>query len=111
MTPDLRYLTITEAAELLRVSSKTLARWAKADMSMPVLRIGAVTRFPQERLLTWLRSKEQGLGKPRRSREPLSNAVKPIEDSALRESTVQSCAKPFANACGVAPSGQFTGAS
>jgi excisionase family DNA binding protein len=54
------YLTPKDAADLLRVSVKSVLRWAAADRSMPVLRIGQTVRFPRERLLRWLREREQG---------------------------------------------------
>ena len=82
---DLHYMTIHETAELLRVSTKTLVRWVKADPSLPCLRIGGVVRFPQERLLVWLRSKEQGVGKAKRTNKPL-----PAErESLARQPLVQ----------------------
>ena len=54
------YLTPSQVADLLQVSTKSVLRWALADASMPVLKIGGTVRFPRERLLTWLRSQEQG---------------------------------------------------
>jgi excisionase family DNA binding protein len=57
---ELSYFTPQEAAALLRVSAKTILRWALADPSMPTLRIGQTVRFPRERLLAWLRAQEQG---------------------------------------------------
>jgi excisionase family DNA binding protein len=60
------YLTAEDVAALLQVSTKTVRRWAAADATMPVLKIGAVTRFPRERLERWLRGREQGPGRPRR---------------------------------------------
>src|SRR5687767_14971692 len=62
LTPD--YLLPEEVAALLRVSPKSVYRWAKEDASMPVLRMGkgkgATVRFPRERLERWLREREQG---------------------------------------------------
>ncbi len=54
------YLTAAQVAELLQVSSKTVYRLVKADASLPTLEIGGVVRFPCERLLRWLRDREQG---------------------------------------------------
>jgi len=54
------YLTAEEVAELLRVSPKTVYRLALKDPSLPCLRVGGVVRFPEERLLRWLRDREQG---------------------------------------------------
>ena len=54
------YLTPKEVADMLRVSSKSVYRWAKDDPSMPMLRLGGTVRFPRERLERWLRDREQG---------------------------------------------------
>lgn len=54
------YLTAAQVADLLQVSPKTVYRLAKADPSLPTLEIGGVVRFPRERLLRWLRAREQG---------------------------------------------------
>jgi len=54
------YLTPKEVADLLRVSEKSIYRWAKDDPSMPMLRLGGTVRFPRERLERWLRDREQG---------------------------------------------------
>jgi excisionase family DNA binding protein len=68
------YLTPAEVAALLRVSKSAVYRLASDDPTMPVLRLGgsgrsdalgreprATLRFPRERLLAWLRSREQGV--------------------------------------------------
>ena len=55
------YLTPDEVAAMLRVSPKSIYRWAKQDATMPVLKIGHVVRFPRERLQAWLEDREQGL--------------------------------------------------
>jgi hypothetical protein len=54
------YLTPGQAATMLQVCEKTLGRWAKADPTLPVLKILGTTRYPRERLLRWLRDREQG---------------------------------------------------
>lgn len=54
------YLTAAQVADLLQVSPKTVYRLAKADASLPTLEIGGVVRFHRERLLRWLRDREQG---------------------------------------------------
>lgn len=59
------FLTVVQVASLLQVSEKSVFRWAGADSSMPVLRIGRTLRFDRERLLRWLRAKTQGFGHPR----------------------------------------------
>jgi excisionase family DNA binding protein len=59
------YLTVPEVARLLRVSVATVYRLVQADPTLPVLRLPGVMRFPRERLLRWLRDREQGQGRPR----------------------------------------------
>src|SRR6266404_4833318 len=54
------YLTATQVADLLQVHPATVYRLASADATMPALRIGGAVRFPRERLLRWLRDREQG---------------------------------------------------
>ncbi len=73
------YLTAVEVAALLQVDSKTVYRWAKQDASFPVLKIGGVVRFPRERLLRWLREREQG--QPRIKKQTLS----PAKPASLQE--------------------------
>jgi excisionase family DNA binding protein len=59
------YLLPAEVAELLRLSTKSIYRLAAEDPTMPVLRIGGSLRFPRERLLHWLRQREQGRAQPK----------------------------------------------
>jgi excisionase family DNA binding protein len=54
------YLTPDQVGELLQVSAKSVYRWAEKDPSMPRLKIAGTVRFPKDRLLSWLRSREQG---------------------------------------------------
>ena len=61
--PTSEYLTAEQVAALLQVSVKSVQRWACTDASMPVLRIGRTVRFPRERLLRWLKTREQGRGR------------------------------------------------
>lgn len=68
------YLTADQVGELLQVSGKSVYRWAAQDPSMPTLRIGATVRFPKDRLLAWLRSREQGQGRPRTRHQVLAPA-------------------------------------
>ena len=68
------YLTADQVGELLQASPKSVYRWAKQDPSMPMLRIGATVRFPRERLLAWLRAREQGQGRPRTRHQVLAPA-------------------------------------
>lgn len=61
------YLTASEVGDLLRLSPKSVFRLAASDPSMPTLRLnGKTIRWPRERLLVWLRQREQGPGRPRR---------------------------------------------
>jgi excisionase family DNA binding protein len=50
------YLTPAEVAKLLKVSPKTVSRWALEDPSMPVTRLGRTVRFEVEALERWLRA-------------------------------------------------------
>ena len=52
------YLTAADVAEMLRVSAKSVYRFAASDPTMPQLRIGGTVRFPADRFLRWLRSRE-----------------------------------------------------
>jgi excisionase family DNA binding protein len=73
------YLTGEQLSKLLQVSVKSISRWASSDPSMPVLRIGRTVRFPRERLLRWLKAREQGPGRAKRLPEPLHLQSEPIE--------------------------------
>ena len=64
------YLTAAQVADLLQVHPATVYRMAASDPSMPVLKLGGVVRFPRERLMVWLRDREQG--RPRMKRQVLS---------------------------------------
>jgi excisionase family DNA binding protein len=59
------YLSVRQVADLLQVAEKTIYGWVKAEPTMPALKLGGTVRFPRERLLAWLRSREQGPGRPR----------------------------------------------
>jgi excisionase family DNA binding protein len=50
------YLTPAEVAEMLKVSPKTVSRWALEDPSMPVTRLGRTVRFELEAFERWLRA-------------------------------------------------------
>jgi len=70
------YLTPADVAELLRISEKTVSRWALEDPSMPVLRRGRVVRFERERLLAWLQRQEpRGSKRSTRSAQALPSAA------------------------------------
>lgn len=83
------YLTGQEVAALLRVSLKSVCRWALADPSMPVLKIGRTVRFPRERLFRWLKTREQGMGRSKQPRELLPSHKEPPES---KEQSVTECA-------------------
>ena len=74
------YLTPGQAAAMLQVCEKTLARWAKADPTLPVLKILGTTRYPRERLLRWLRDREQG-------RQASRNQMRLARDRASTKAT------------------------
>ena len=59
------YLTAADVALMLRVSEKSIYRWAIQDPTMPALKVGGTVRFPAERLAKWLRDREQGAGRQR----------------------------------------------
>jgi len=48
------YLTPKDVAALLKVSSKSILRWAASDPTMPAFRRGRVLRFERGRLEAWL---------------------------------------------------------
>ena len=77
-----RYLTAAQIAELLQVSAKSVYRWATVDPTFPRLKIGGTVRFPRERLLRWLRNREQGLGRPR-IRKAMRSVVEPASNGRV----------------------------
>ena len=77
-----RYLTAVQIAELLQVSAKSIYRWAAGDPTFPRLKIGGTVRFPRERLLRWLRNREQGLGRPR-IRKVMRSLVEPASNGRV----------------------------
>jgi excisionase family DNA binding protein len=70
--PSPVYLTPGQVADLLQLSAKSIYRLAKADPTMPMLKLGGTVRFPRERVLRWLAAREQG--RPRMQRQVLSVA-------------------------------------
>lgn len=76
------YLTAAGVAELLQLSPKTIYRLAAEDATFPVLRIGGTVRFPRERLLRWLRDREQGRPQAMR-RQVLSSPKSASRQEAL----------------------------
>ena len=86
LTPEqlagLFYLTPKQLARLLQVSVKTIYRWVEQEPTMPALRSGAV-RFQKDRILAWLRSREQGPGRRRQSQKQM---LSPADGTAGRNS-------------------------
>jgi len=89
------YLTPADLAHELQVSDKTVYRWAASDPTMPVLRIGGVVRFPRERVLRWLRDREQGIGR-QRSPKPLNCDAQVAVTASVLMPANGSCATPCA---------------
>ena len=103
------YLTPADVSMLLQVSLKSVYRWVSQEPSMPAIWLGrpggprkhgGTLRFPRQRLLFWLRSKEQGQPRPR-FREPLSAAPQlPVNTAIGPESagpSVRSAVRSHAN--------------
>jgi predicted DNA-binding transcriptional regulator AlpA len=52
------YLTAAQVGAMLQLSAKSVYRLARADSTLPQLKLMGTVRFPRERLLRWLRSRE-----------------------------------------------------
>lgn len=87
------YMTGDQLAEMLQVSVKSVSRWASSDPSMPVLRIGRTVRFPRERVLRWLRSREQGMGRSKQSEKLLPSAAQPVDGQGNASVEHAACAR------------------
>ncbi len=75
-TQEQVYWTREEVASLLRVEVRSLDRWRKKDPTLPALKIGGkagTVLFHRERLMAWLRSREQGRGRAKRSSKLLTH--------------------------------------
>jgi excisionase family DNA binding protein len=83
------YLTAEQVANLLQASPKTVYRIAKADSTMPMLKLGGLVRFPRARLDRWLRDREQG-------RPPMRRQVRSIAESRSSAARSGPCADPCA---------------
>jgi len=68
------YLTAAQIAELLQVSEKSVYRWAAGDPTFPMLKIRRTVRFRRERVIRWLREREQAFGRPRMRKRALAVA-------------------------------------
>jgi excisionase family DNA binding protein len=80
--PGPLYLTAEEAAELLRRSAKSVYRLVKLEPSMPALKLGGGVIFPRERLLKWLRDREQGRAHPMRRQMRSARKSAPAQETA-----------------------------
>jgi predicted DNA-binding transcriptional regulator AlpA len=60
------YLTAAQVASMLQLSTKSVYRLARADATLPQLKLMGSVRFPRERLLRWLRAREGGPVAPAR---------------------------------------------
>jgi excisionase family DNA binding protein len=60
MTSESPYRTVPEVAAYLRVSVPTVYRWVEQDATFPAVKIHGTVRVNHERLLRWLRDREQG---------------------------------------------------
>jgi excisionase family DNA binding protein len=63
--PEPLYLTAEDVGALLKLSPKSIYRLAKDDPTLPMLKLGGAVRFPKDRLLKWLRDREQGRSRGR----------------------------------------------
>jgi excisionase family DNA binding protein len=58
-------LTIGEAAALLRIEERTMARWI-VERGVPCAKVGKLLRFRRSALLAWLGEQEQATAATRR---------------------------------------------
>jgi excisionase family DNA binding protein len=72
--PEPLYLRAEDVAEMLQISRASVFRMAKRERTMPALTIGGIVRFPRERLLLWLRQREQGSAPRPRPLRPVQAA-------------------------------------
>lgn len=72
------YLTPADVATMLQVHERSVLRWAAADATMPVTRVGGrVVRFERAALLRWLAAKQ-----PRLARRSAHGATQTTRDAA-----------------------------
>jgi excisionase family DNA binding protein len=65
---NLRLLTLSEAAELLQVSTRTLQRMIRRN-DLPALKVGGQWRVRESQLAHWIRFREGG-DAPEREEDP-----------------------------------------
>jgi hypothetical protein len=93
------YWAPEEFANELRVSVKSIYRWAAQDSTLPQLRLGtgkgSTLRFPRERTLKWLRQREGHLvGRPFGKQMP--SPTQPPDSTSEAAGRNGSCAIPCA---------------
>jgi len=79
--------SVKDAAELLRVSEKTIYRWIKQEI-LPVYRINEQYRFNRAELLEWATSRRMGISpdafhEPDAASMPLPNLVESLEAGGI----------------------------
>lgn len=79
--------SVKDAAELLRVSEKTIYRWIKQEI-LPVYRINEQYRFNRAELLEWATSRRMGVSpdafhEPDAAGTPLPNLVESLEAGGI----------------------------
>lgn len=79
--------SVKEAAELLRVSEKTIYRWIKQEI-LPVYRVNEQYRFNRAELLDWATSRRMGISpdafhEPEAVGTPLPNLVEALETGGI----------------------------
>jgi predicted DNA-binding transcriptional regulator AlpA len=63
--PETLYWKALDVGKALQCSEKTVYRIAQQDPTFPMVKIGGLVRFPRERVLRWIRDREQGSGSRR----------------------------------------------
>jgi predicted DNA-binding transcriptional regulator AlpA len=59
------YWTPQQFASVVQLSVASISRLISRDPSFPAVRIGGAVRIPRDRVLRWLRDREQGQARPR----------------------------------------------
>lgn len=96
------YLTAGQVGAMLQLSAKSIYRLPKQDPTFPQLKLAGSVRFRRERLMRWLRSREQGPGQQRTnvrvSRDArlraLGNAVVPAVATLARKELSAAAMRP-----------------
>lgn len=85
---DEKYITITQAAEFLRVSENTIHRWIRQGV-IPVYKIENVYNFKSDELEAWARYKNLGVSGKIGNRSPRISRVMDDETINLRDALKQ----------------------